>query len=142
WRWRCRLRGLLPLAPEALGDDGRLVLVRPDELEARKYQILQADSTGRISGTGSAIVETVRQMCVTADAPMMIGVTDDDLYLFREGRKSRFLPERRVAYLSVALARTGRFFAAGLTDMMVAGQTLALADADGKVSWTKGLDYA
>ena len=75
WRWRCRLRGLLPLSPEALADDGRLVLVRPDELEARKYQILQADSTGRISGTESATVETVRQMAVTVDAPMMIGVT-------------------------------------------------------------------
>src|SRR5439155_989936 len=107
WRWHTRLRGLLPLTPEALADDGRLVLVRPDELEVRKYQVLQADKGGTVSSAGSVTVETVRQMCVTADASVMVGVTDDDVYLFREGRKGRFLPERRVSYLSVALARSG-----------------------------------
>src|SRR5713101_5767557 len=75
WRWHMRLRGLLPLSPDALADDGRLVLVRPDELEGRKYQILQADKSGATVSAGSVTVETVHQMCVTVDAPVMIGVT-------------------------------------------------------------------
>lgn len=140
WRWHCRLRGLLPLSPGAAADDGRVVLARPDDLEVRKYQILEADARGATKSIGSVSVETVRQVGVTADAPTMIGVTDDDLYLFREGRKNRFLPERRVSYLSVALARSGAFLAAAFTDMMFAGQTLALADATGKVIWTKDMD--
>jgi tetratricopeptide (TPR) repeat protein len=159
WRWHTRFRGLLPLSPHALGDSERLLIARPDELEGRKYQILQvetgsegsADSgepSRRVSAASSCTpalaatitVETVRQLCLTADAPVLIGVTDDDLYLFRDGRKSRFLPERRVTYLSVALARGGGFFAAAFTDMMFAGQTLALADAGGKVLWTKDMD--
>src|SRR5881398_1108053 len=142
WRWHSRLRGLLPVSPDALADDSRVVLVRPDDLEGRKYQILQSDPNGGTSSLGSVTVETVRQMRVTADAPTMIAVTDNDLYLFREGRKSRFLPERRVSYLSVALARSGGLFAAAFTDMLFAGQTLCLGDAAGKVIWTKDLDAA
>jgi tetratricopeptide (TPR) repeat protein len=117
-----------------------MLAVRPDELEARRYQVLRVDGSGAARAETSLTVETVRQMQLTVEAPMLIGVTDDDLYLFREGRKSRFLSDRRVTYLSVALARQGGSFAAGFTDLMLAGQTLALADCSGKVLWTKDLD--
>jgi tetratricopeptide (TPR) repeat protein len=140
WRWHSRFRGLLPLSPHALADDGTLLLVRPDELEARTYEVLQAGADGAVRELESLTVETVRRMALTAAAALRIGVTDDDLYLFREGRKSRFLPQRRVSYLDVALARNGGFFAAAFTDMMFAGQTLCLADETGKLLWTKDLD--
>lgn len=140
WRWHGRFQGLLPLSPHALADDGRMIFARPDELEARKYLVLEVDGAAGVREAGSLTVEVVRQMQLTADSPVRIGVTDDDLYLFCEGRKTRFLPERRVAYLSVALARGGRFFAAAFTDMLFAGQTLALADTSGRVVWTKDMD--
>src|SRR5690349_7116366 len=133
WRWHARFRGVLPLSPHALSDDGALLVVRPNELEVRRYQILQVSGQGAARAVNSVSVETVRQMYLTAEAPMLIGATDDNLYLFRDGRKSRFLPDRRVTYLSLALAREGGFFAAGFTDMMFAGQTLALVDAAGKL---------
>ncbi len=140
WRWHTRFRGLLPLSPHALADDGRLLFARPDELEARRYQVLTAAAGGAVTETESVTVETVRHLALTAAAPTRIGVTDDDLYLFLAGRKSRFLPQRRVSYLSVALARDGGAFAAAFTDMMFAGQTLCLADNTGKVVWTKDLE--
>jgi outer membrane protein assembly factor BamB len=140
WRWHARFRGLLPLSPHALADDGTLFLVRPDELEARTYEVLHAGADGAVKEQESLTVETVRRMALTAEAPLRIGVTDDDLYLFREGRKSRFLPQRRVSYLDVALARGGAFFAAAFTDMMFSGQTLCLADETGKTLWTKDMD--
>ena len=139
WRWHTRLRGLLPLSPHALAEDGTLLLVRPDELEARTYQVLQAEPGG-VKEQESLTVETVRRMVLSADLPVRIGITDDDLYLFREGRKSRFLPQRRVTYLDLALARHGRIFLTAFTDMMLAGQTLCLADDGGKLLWTKDLD--
>src|SRR5947209_8468158 len=49
WRWHARFRGLLPLSPHALADDGRLFVVRLDELEARTYQILRIEPGGEPS---------------------------------------------------------------------------------------------
>src|SRR4051794_2714544 len=102
WRWHARYRGLLPLSPHALADDGRLLFARPDELHSRQYQLLVTQN-GNTVEQGILTVETVRHLALTTDAEVRLGVTDDDLYLFREGRKSRFLPERRVSYLSVSL---------------------------------------
>jgi tetratricopeptide (TPR) repeat protein len=140
WRWHGRFRGVLPLSPHALAEDGRLLFARPDELEARTYQVLQLEAGGAVTEQESLTVETVRQLALTVEAPTRLGVTDNDLYLFRDGRKSRFLPQRRVSYLSLALARGGETFAAAFTDMLFAGQTLCLADSGGKVVWTKDLD--
>jgi hypothetical protein len=139
WRWHARFRGVLALSPHAQSDEGSLFFVRPDELAARTYEVLRV-AAGRVAEEESLTVETVRQLALSAEAPLRIGVTDDDLYLFSGGRKSRFLPQRRVSYLSLSLARGGGFFAAAFTDMLFAGQTLCLADEAGKVVWTKDLD--
>ena len=106
WRWHSRYRGLLPLSPHAVADDGGLLFARPDELHTRQYQVFEVRD-GIVTEHETLVVETVRQLPLTPHAPIRIGVTDDNLYLFREGRKSRFMAERRVSYLSVALAREG-----------------------------------
>jgi tetratricopeptide (TPR) repeat protein len=140
--WQKRFRGLLPLADAALADDGSLTFIRPDELEARTYQTVVADAGGHLEIRGTVSVETVAKMALVPGGASMIGVTDDDLYLFREGRKSRLMPGRRLTFDDVALARDGLRFVVAFADMMFAAHTVALCDMSGKVAWTKDLDVA
>jgi tetratricopeptide (TPR) repeat protein len=138
--WQKRFRGLLPLAAGALADDGSLTFIRPDELEARTYQIVVADTGGRLEIRGTISVETVAKMALVPEGASLIGATDDDLYLFREGRKTRLMPGRRLTYDDLALARDGLRFAVAFADMMFAAHTVALCDMSGKIAWTKDLD--
>jgi tetratricopeptide (TPR) repeat protein len=138
--WQKRFRGLLPLAAGALADDGSLTFVRPDELEARTYQIVGADAGGRLEIRGTLSVETVTKIALAPGGDSLIGATDDDLYLFREGRKSRLMPGRRLTFDDVALARDGLRFVVAFADMMFAAHTVALCDMSGKIAWTKDLD--
>lgn len=137
--WQRKLRGLLPVSGCALNDDGGLIAVRPDEIEPRTYQILRIEPNGEPRELAAVSVETVRRFAVTPDASLLIGMTEDDLYLFRQARKARFMPDRRVSYLDVAVAPGGAF-AFAFTDMMAAAHTLAYADGSGRLVWTRDLE--
>jgi tetratricopeptide (TPR) repeat protein len=137
--WQRRYRGLLPFVANSLADDGQALLIRPDELEARTYQILSLGPDGQARELGAVSVETVSKFEVAPGGQFMLGVTDDDIYLFREGRKSRFLADRRVSYSDVALARQGGLFGCAFSDMMFASHTAALAEMGGRLAWTKDL---
>src|SRR5207245_4351128 len=108
--WTRRFRGLLPLSANALDDEGKLTFVRPDELEARTYQVATAEPDGKPHVCATLSVETVHKMEVARGGEVLIGATDDDLYLFREERKSRFMADRRVSSEDVALCGAGRVF--------------------------------
>jgi tetratricopeptide (TPR) repeat protein len=140
--WSRRFRGLLPLAVNAIDTTGRLTLVRPDELEARVYQVMSVSLDKPPEVRSSLSVETIYKMEVASAGATLIGVTDDDLYLFHEDRKTRFLPGRRVAYNDMALARDGQFFAVAFSDIMFASHTAALCEMTGRTAWTKDLDFA
>jgi tetratricopeptide (TPR) repeat protein len=140
--WSRRFRGLVPLASNANDATGTLTFVRPDELEARSYQVVAVGTDERPEVRTTLSVETVYKMEVASAGAALIGVTDDDLYLFHEERKTRFLPGRRVAYNDVALARDGRFFAVAFSDIMFASHAVALCEMTGRVAWTKDLEFA
>jgi tetratricopeptide (TPR) repeat protein len=140
--WQRRCRGLLPLSANAVADDGSVVLVRPDELEARTYQVLAVAIDGQASELVAVSVETMHKFEVTPGAEAMVGVTDDDVYLFREGRKTRFLADRRVTYSDLALARDGRLFGCAFSDLLFASHTVALGEIGGRMAWTKEVDAA
>src|SRR5262249_13546938 len=138
--WQRRCRGLLPFVANSLSDDGRALVIRPDELEARTYQVIDVSPDGQGKEVGALSVETVHKFEVVPSGEVLLGVTDDDISLFREGRKSRFLADRRVGYSDAALARDGRLFACAFSDMMFASHSVALGDVGGRLAWTKDMD--
>src|SRR6185369_11785324 len=95
---------------------------------------------GQARELGAVSVETVSKFEVAPGGQSMLGVTDDDIYLFREGRKSRFMADRRVSYSDVALARQGGIFGCAFSDMMFASHTVALAEIGGRLAWTKDIE--
>lgn len=135
--WLRKARGVAPLSRYALGDDGALVVSVPDELEVRTFHIARFDAGGRSQIVETYNVETLRRTEIAAGGASYLGTTDDDLYLFRETRKSRFLPDRRASYTDVALSETGQRFAAAFCDLLISGHTVALGDIGGRLLWTK-----
>ncbi len=138
--WQKRARGALPFVANSLADDGSAVVIRPDEFETRTYQVLRALPDGQAEEVIALSVETVRKFEIGPGPEAMVGETDDDVYLFREGRKTRFLADRRVTYSDVALSRQGSLLVCGFADMMFASHTVALGDMGGRLGWTKDLE--
>ncbi|MGC4046892.1 MAG: hypothetical protein QM758_24115 [Armatimonas sp.] len=136
-----RLRGISPLSRYAVQPDGSLLVAVPDEMEARTSHIARIDSVGRSRVLDTFNVETLRKIEIGAQAERFLGTTEDDLYLFKESRKSRFLPDRRVSYTDVALAEDGSRFVCAFCDLMQSVSTLALGESGGRLLWHKDLNF-
>src|SRR5690349_4339368 len=102
--WQTRFRGLLPVTANSAADSGQVLLIRPDELENRTYQLLLVDPLGEAREAGAVSVETVRKFDGAPGAKLLLAMTTDDLYLVREGRKVRFMGDHRVLFADVSLA--------------------------------------
>jgi tetratricopeptide (TPR) repeat protein len=140
--WQDRFRGLLPVVAHTLSAEGSALLVRPDELENRTYQVLAVAPDGAASELTAISVERLYKVEVVPDGRMLVGMTNDNIYVFREGRKVRLMSERHVACTDVALApQTGWFYCA-LADPLSATNTLAFGDANGRIGWTRGMPSA
>lgn len=137
--WQHRYRGLLAVAQHNVADDGRALLIKPDEFEHRTYQLLDVQPDGTTGETGAISVETVQKFDGLAGGRYVVGITADDLYLFREGRKLRFMPDRRVTYTDVHIAPDTGWFACSFSDSVFSTHGLALGDANGRLGWTKDL---
>lgn len=140
--WQRKARGVSPLGRYALTDDGLLVASVPDELEPRTRHIARFDTSGRSQIVETYTVETLRKTEIGMSGTVFAGITDDDLYLFQSGRKSRFLPDRRASYTDLALGGEGQRFGAALCDMLLSGNAIALGDISGRVLWTKDIAFA
>lgn len=136
-----RFRGISPLSRYAVQPDSSLLVAVPDEMEARTSHIARVDPTGRSRVLDTFNVETLRKIEIGAQAAHFLGTTEDDLYLFKETRKSRFLPDRRVSYTDVALAEDGSRFVCAFCDLMQSVSTLALGEAGGRLLWHKDLTF-
>lgn len=151
--WLRRARGVAPLARFALQGDGSLLASVPDELEARTFHIARFDgATGRPQIAQTYNVETLRKTEIGTGGQHFVGATDDDFYLFANGRKSRFLSDRRASYTDIALGEAGQRFAAALCDLLLSGNSVALGDgggvaatgggpAAGRLLWTKDIAF-
>ncbi len=135
--WEQRVRGVYPVARYALHDDGTLVVAAPRPLEPRTYDLTRLTLDGGAELRGSFAVETLLKLEVTALADHCLGMTSDDLYLFREGGKFRFMPDRWPLNIDVALSADGRRVAAIFSDMSGASFAVAYGEIGGRVLWTR-----
>lgn len=128
---------MLAAGPRSVADDGSSLLVRPDEFEHRTYQLLRADVDGGSHEVGALALETVRQIAARPDARLILARTHESLYLFRDGKKARFMPETRAQYVDCALATDTGWFIAAYCDPLGSAHSLAFGDASGRVGWTR-----
>lgn len=138
--WQKRLRGLMPLAPHAVGDSGQALLIRPDEMERRTYQVLSGDPDGVVRELSAISVERVYRFDAVPDGRLLLGMTGDDIYLFRDSKKARFMTERRVTYADAVLAPETGWFVCGFSDTLFAQHGIAFGDAAGRMGWHRDMD--
>ena len=136
-----KARGLVPLSRYAMLDDGTLLVSVPDELEVRTFHLVRYSEQGRSRRVHTYSVETLRKTEIAPDGSTYIGTTDDDLYLFRENRKTRFLPDRRASYTDVSLGVDTPRFAAAFCDIVGSGHSVALGELGGRLLWTKDISF-
>ena len=138
-----RVRGVSPLSRYAANDDGSVTVSVPDEMEVRTFHVVRFDNKGKSRVQETYTVETLRKTEIGGGEGTYayLGTTDDDLYLFRQTRKSRFLPDRRASYTDVSLNQSGGRFVAAFCDMLASGHALALGDMGGRLLWTKDVAF-
>ena len=135
-----RVRGTHPIAPYALDDEGATMLALPRPLEARAYDLTLVALDGAAAIRAGFAVETLGKLLVAAGSSSCIGITVDDLYLFHEGKKSRFLGDRRVVYVDATLDGNGRQFLAAFSDMAGSSFAVACGDTSGKILWMQDME--
>src|SRR5579884_99474 len=140
--WERRYRGTYPVARFGLADDGTVVLAVPRPLEARAYDLTHLRPDGSAEVRAGFSVETLLKLEATPYADDFLGMTADDIYLFRAGSKSRFLGERRISYVDAALSADGQRLAVGFSDIAGASYMLAYGEIGGRVLWTRDMDSA
>ena len=140
--WEQRFRSAYPVSRFGLSNEGTLTLAVPHPLEARTYDLSHLRLNGEMEVKSKFAVETLLKMEAGSQGADGIGMTSDDLYLFRGGSKSRFLGEKRLTYVDAALSEDGQRFAAGFTDMAGDSFALAYGEINGKVVWTQDVNAA
>lgn len=140
--WQKRFRGLMAVGPHSVTDDGSAVLIRPDEFESRTYQVFLLDANGNSRDLRAVSVETIHRFDAAPDGRLVLGMTYDDLYLFREGKKARFAADRRVNYTDLCLSPSTGWFVFGYADALVSRHGIGFGDANGRLAWNRELPAA
>jgi len=133
-----KARGTYAIHPNAIGDDSALAVAVPDDYEVRVLHFTQHSTAEKPTIVETVSVETLRSLQLSPDGTVGIGITDDDFYIFNNGRKTRFLTDRRLAYHSLALAANNRF-AYIASDLLMNGYAVGLGDSSNRLLWTKDL---
>lgn len=140
--WERRIRGTYPVAPYGLDNAGTVTLAVPRPMEVRTYDLTRLRADGGQEVSSSFAVETLLELEASAFADSFLGMTADDVYLFQEGQKNRFLGERHIYFVDTALSMDGQHIAAGFSDMAGASFAIALGDISGRLYWTREVDSA
>ncbi|MGV3721364.1 MAG: hypothetical protein ACO1SX_10695 [Actinomycetota bacterium] len=140
--WQHRYRGLMAGSHHSVGDDGRCLVIKADERERRTYQLLDIQLNGAVSEVGAVSVETVSKFDGLPGGALVVGMTANDIYVFRDGRKARFMPDRRVTYTDLYLAPLTQSFACAFSDPVFSVHGLAFGDVSGRLAWTRDLTSA
>ncbi len=138
--WQKRFRGLAPVSAHSAADSGTALVIRPDEFERRTYQLLQLQPDGAAREVGAISVETVFKFEVLSDGRLILGMTDDDIYIFRDGKKVRFMADRRVTYTDVALSPEQGWFVASFSDSVFSTHGAAFGDQGARLGWVRDLN--
>lgn len=138
--WQKRLRGLSPFSAQSVSPSGETLVIQPDPLENRTYQVLNIDPHGQTRELFALFVETVYKFVGAPDGQVLLAMTDDDVYIARETRKVRFLPDRRVNYADVSLAVENGTLVSGFSDVLFSIHAIALGDVTGRLLWSRDVD--
>lgn len=134
--WEKKHRGIYPPSAFALDDNGTLALATPRPLEPRAYDFTLHRPDGGVDVRWGFSAETLLKMEVS-HSDDCIGMTSDDLYLFRNRTKSRFLTDKHINYIDAALSEDGQRVAAAFSDLAGASFALAYGDISGKLIWLR-----
>ena len=134
--WEKRIRQTYPVARYALRDDGALALAVPRPLEARSYDRTLLALDGSVQVEGGFGVETLIKLEVSAASANCVGMTSDDLYLFHNATKGRFMGEQHLLYVDAAMSETGQNLFAAFSDLAGSSYALAYGEIGGRVAWT------
>lgn len=140
--WEKRLRGAYPVSRYALSEEGVLAVAAPRPLEARAYDLTHLRTDGGVEVRTGFVAEKLLKLEATPQAEHLIGMTADDIYLFRPGSKSRFLGERHLLFIDLALSADGQRLAVAFSDLAGASFAVALGEIDGHEHWTLDVDAA
>jgi tetratricopeptide (TPR) repeat protein len=138
--WQSRLRGVLPAAGHNVSDTGESTLLRPDEFENRTYQVVQVTPDGAASEVCAVSVETLHKADLLPDGSRLVGLTNDDLYLFEHGRKTRVTADRRVTYTDACLSPGSGAVACAYADSFLEVHGIAYVDGAGRMVWAKNIE--
>ncbi len=139
--WEQRLRGGYPVSSFSLQDGGELLLALPRPLEPRTHDLFLLPEQGSPVKQGSISVETLLKLDVAPLTGRCLGRTSDSFYLFRNGEKARFLPEKRFLTQDASLSRNGMQFVAAYSNVAGSAFGLAMGDIQGNLLWAIDLDY-
>jgi tetratricopeptide (TPR) repeat protein len=138
--WQKKHRGIYAPSPYSIVDDaGTLALVTPRPLEPRVYDFTLHKPDGCVDVRWGYSAETLMKMEVSSSEDC-IGMTADDLYLFRNKNKSRFLTDKHINYIDAALSADGQRVAAAFSDLAGASFAIAYGDISGRLIWLQEFD--
>ena len=138
--WEKRIRQTYPVAAYSVRDDGAVMLAVPRPLEARAYDRALLLPDGATETRSGFSVETLLKLELTWQADNGMGMTSDDIYLFREGGKERFLGDRHLLYVDAALSEAGQHVFTAFSDMSGTSFALAYGTIKGHVDWTAEIE--
>ena len=140
--WEKRARGGYPASPYALADDGTLLRAAPRPNETRAYDMARVAPNETAQTGGFFSSETLIKLDIADDAETALGMTADDIYLFKDGGKTRFLGERQYNCLDAALDADGQTLAVSFCDVAGTNFGLASGNISGRVAWIRESEIA
>lgn len=137
-----RIKGHLPVTRLAVSGSGEVMIAVPDEIRPRLYHLIRITAAGEWSEISAFSVEKLQYVDFSEDGRTFAAITDDDVYVFREGAKTRFFTDRRETYSAVSVSASGEFFVVGLADMILSSYSVTLASTSSGAIWVKDMPFS
>ncbi len=140
--WERKARGAYPASPHSLANDGTVLRALPRPLESRAYDLSRVAPNESVQTGGYFSAETLMKLDIAGDADTALGMTADDIYLFRNGGKTRFMGDQQYNYLDAALDAGGRTLAVSYCDVAGTHFGLVCGNTSGRVAWRRESEAA
>lgn len=134
-----RIKGHMPVTRLAVSSSGTITIAVPDQHQPRLYHLVRLSVSGEWKDLGPFSVEIVRGADSSENGRFFAAITDDNLYVFNDGEKTRLFPERRENYLAISISSTGELLAVASSDMLLSSNSVTLARTSGAHLWVKSL---
>lgn len=134
--WEEKIRGTYAVTAAALDNEGVLTRGIPRPNEVRNYDLTRVAPDGTRERGASFTTQTLLELEVVASADSFLGLTANEIYLFHQSKKTRFLSERHIIFVDSSLCRNAWQLAVGYSDMAGSSFEVVLGDMSGHVEWT------